>query len=68
MSDVIAHFKHARSLGTFSAEDCLRLAREAAALDQSAATRRLEPPRDVWREVLPDGSREIRLSSGVRCY
>jgi hypothetical protein len=62
------YYHHARRLGAFSAEDCLELARQAAALDQAAATKKIVTPMIAWHEVLPDGSSMLRASDGITVY
>jgi hypothetical protein len=62
------YYRHARSLGAFSAQDALALAREAAELDRAAAAKRIAPPAVVAREVMPDDSAPIHLSFGVTVY
>lgn len=62
------YFQHARSLGPFSAQDCLALAREAAELDRAAELRKVPQPVVVWTESLPDGTGTLRLSRGVTVY
>lgn len=62
------YFKHARNLGAFRAEDCLALAREAAALDEAAEAKRLAPPSSECREVLHDGSNELKLSFAIKVF
>jgi hypothetical protein len=62
------YFKHARSLGAFSAADCLELARQAAALDEAAQARKSVPFVDVSCETLPDGSGLVKLSNSVRVF
>jgi hypothetical protein len=62
------YFKHARGLGAFTAEDCLSLAREAAALDEAAAAKRIAPPATVAREVVLDNGDAITLSFGVKVF
>jgi len=64
------YFRIARSLGAFSAADCLALAREAAELDRAAAARAASAagPDVVAVETLPDGSGAVRLSFGVKVY
>lgn len=61
------YFRHARSLGAFSARDCLIMARQAAELDRAAELRKIAPPVVVWYEVNPDGTR-AKLSRGVTVY
>ncbi len=39
MTTIQDYYKHARSLGSFRAIDCLRIARDAAALEWAAARR-----------------------------
>ncbi|QWY83624.1 hypothetical protein [Rhizobium phage RHph_X2_26] len=60
------YYRHARSLGSFRAIDALRLAREAASLDEKA--RVSVPPATVAREVMPDGTAPVNLSFGVTVY
>lgn len=60
------YYKHVRGLGSFRAIDALRLAREAAKLDDAAYVS--IPPSTVAREVMPDGSAPIHLSFGVSVY
>ena len=62
------HYRHVRSLGAFPAVDCLRMARQAAALDHAAELRRLPLPVTVWVETLPDGSQPLRFSNGITVY
>ena len=63
-----ADYRHARALGPFPAAAALALAREAAALDEAAAAKRLPGPVVVWHETMPDGSAPLRLSNGVKVY
>ena len=62
------YFKQARSLGAFTAEDCIALARQAAELDRAAELKRLPQPVVVWTECLPDGSGSLKFSNGVTVY
>lgn len=62
------YFKHARSLGAFTAEDCLELARQAAELDRAAELKKFTAPVVVWHETLPDGSGKLKFSNGVTVY
>lgn len=64
------YYKHARSLGAFSAAQCLRLAKEAAALDKAAAQRQAAHcgADAVCVETMPDGSAPVRLSFSIKCY
>jgi len=62
------YYSHTRSLGAFTAEDCLRLAREAAALDAAAAAKKVPPSSLASYEVMPDGSAPIRLSFSVKVF
>ena len=62
------YFQHARSLGAFTAEDCIALARQAAELDRAAELRKVPAPVVVWTESLPDGSGLCRFSNGVTVY
>lgn len=62
------YFKHARTLGAFTAEDCLALAREAEALDKAAAVRRIAPPAVVSREVVLDNGDAMSLSFGIKVF
>lgn len=61
------YFKHARSLGAFTAEDCIELARQAAELDRVAELNKVAKPVVVWYEVNPDGTR-AKFSQGVTVY
>ena len=61
------YFKHARSIGAFSAKDCLELARRAHALDVDSELKKLPRPIVVWYEVNPDGTR-MKISNGVTVY
>lgn len=63
-----AYYRHARALGPFSAAAALALAREAAALDEAAAAKRVPAPVVVWHETLLDGSAPLRFSNGVTVY
>ena len=59
---VHAYYRHARSLGPFRAVDCLRLAREAHALDGAAAANR----RPAWVEVSAEDG--CKLSRAIRVF
>ena len=61
------YFKHARSLGAFTAEDCIAMARQAAELDRAAELKKVAQPVVVWYEVNPDGTR-AKFSKGVTVY
>lgn len=61
------YFKRARSLGAFTAEDCLELARQAAELDRAAELKKVAKPVVVWYEVNPDGT-HAKFSQGVTVY
>lgn len=69
---VTDYYRHIRALGAFPAADCLRMAREAVALDESAALRewkRTNPgPQGVCWETMPDGSAPIRLSFMILAF
>jgi hypothetical protein len=62
------YFKHARSLGNFTAADCLELARQAAELDRAAELKKVPQPVIVWTECLPDGTGAARFSNGITVY
>jgi hypothetical protein len=62
------YFSHARSLGAFTAQDCLAIARQAAELDRAAELRKVPQPVVVWHESLPDGSGTARFSNGITVY
>lgn len=63
------YYRHIRALGAFPAADCLRMAREAAALDRAAEARRPRPgPTGVCWETMPDGSAPIRLSFTILVF
>ena len=62
------YFKHVRSLGAFTAQDCLELARQAAELDRSAELRNVARPGVVWYESLHDGSDKCKFSNGITVY
>ena len=59
------YYIHARSLGQFRAVDCLRMARECAAMDARANAK---PPIFAYTETLPDGSGMMKLSNAVKVY
>ena len=61
------YFQHARSLGAFTAEDCIALARQAAELDRAAELRNAQKPVVVWYEVNQDGTR-AKFSNGITVY
>lgn len=63
-----AYYLEARAMGAFRAEDCWRMAKEAAALDENAYAKRRCPPTQVWWESMPDGSAPVKLSAGVYCF
>ena len=64
-----SYYNHARSLGAFNAADCLRIARDAAALDRAAIERSVSvPPAAVALEVLHDGSNPVHLSFGIYVF
>jgi hypothetical protein len=65
--DTYKYFKHARTLGNFTATDCLFIARQAAALDHASALKRIQLPVVVWYEVNPDGT-HAKFSQGVTVY
>lgn len=69
--NVREYYKHNRSLGNFRAQDCLMLAREAAALDAAAAERanasRPGPSQVSW-ETLPDGSAPARFNPPIYVF
>lgn len=62
------YFKHARSLGNFTAEDCIKLARQAEELDRAAKLKSIPQPIVVWYEVMPDGYGFCKFSKGVTVY
>lgn len=62
------YFKHARSLGAFTSEDCLELARQASSLDLVAEQKKVAAPVLVWHETLPDGSGKLKFSNGITVY
>lgn len=69
------YYLHARSLGAFSAEDCLRMARQAVALDdvrrearEAQETARRPGPSAVCWEYMPDGSAPVRLGFSIKVY
>lgn len=62
------YFKQARLSGAFTAKDCLRLARQAVAIDDAAKLRNISQPVVVWHEVMPDGSGMARFSHGITVY
>lgn len=66
-TDVRTYYQHARRLG-FVAVDCLRMAREAARMDQEARISRLPPPGAAAWESMPDGSDPIRLSFSIKVF
>jgi hypothetical protein len=67
--DVSGYYRHIRALGSFPAADCLRMAREAVALDEAAEAKRPRPgPQGVCWEAMPDGSAPIRLSFTVLVF
>lgn len=61
------YFKQARSLGAFTAESCIALARQAAELDRAAELKKVAQPVVVWYEVNPDGT-QAKFSKGVTVY
>lgn len=65
---VRAYYQHIRSLGPFRAVDALRVAREAAALDDARRLRETVPFVTVSYEVWPDGSAPLRLGGGIRVF
>lgn len=62
------YFKHARSLGAFTATECLSMARQAAELDRKAEIASVSQPTLASYEVMPDGSGFIKLSDSVKVY
>lgn len=65
--DTTQYFKHARSIGAFTAEDCLYLARRAAELDRAAELGKVAKPVVAWYEVNADGT-HAKFSNGVTVY
>ena len=61
------YFNHARSLGAFTAEDCLSLARKAAAMDHAIKIETTTKPIVVWYEVNPDGTK-AKFSQGIMMF
>jgi hypothetical protein len=61
------YFSHARSLGAFSAADCLELARQAAALDEAAKVRANAGPSLVSRESVT-GQQDMSLSFQIKVF
>lgn len=62
------YFKQARSLGAFTAQDCIALARQAAEFDRAAELKKVPQPTVAWHEVMPDGSQMVRFSNGIKVY
>lgn len=61
------YFKHARSLGAFTAEDCIALARQAAELDRVAELNKTPAPVVAWYELNADGT-QAKFSQGITVY
>lgn len=62
------YFMHARTLGAFTAEDCLAMARQASELDRACELSKLALPVMVWHETMPDGDGFGRFSRGITVY
>lgn len=62
------YYRHARTLGAFSAHECFALAREAAALDNAARVKNSVPFVTISCEVLPDESNPLTLSFGIKVF
>lgn len=63
----VKYFRHARSMGAFTARECLILAREAAELDRAAERKKVIRPIVAGYEVNPDGTR-AKFSLGITVY
>lgn len=62
------YYHHTRSLAAFPAADCLRMAREAFALDEASRRARLPAPGAASYEVMPNGDNFVRLSFSVKVF
>ena len=63
------YYAHARSLGAFAAENCLRLARQAVSLDEAAEQTKAADvgPSLVCYETLSD-SDPVQLSFSIKVF
>lgn len=61
------YYQHIRSLGPFPATECFRLAKEATALDATAASRKIPPPALVNVETV-EGAASVTLSFSIKVY
>jgi hypothetical protein len=62
------YYRHARALAAFPAADCLRMARQAVALDEASRLSHLPPPGAASWEAMPNGDGAIRLSFSVKVF